>query len=94
MIHLGGLIIASAVAVLYNAGVDQYASFRVRQMATIPLEYIEGASTSTAKLRKSVSRAGIVGDLNQRQAWNNWFLDQPSTSVPDLAPGEYTFMYR
>ena len=79
---------------LYNAGVDQYASFRVKQMANIPLEYSEGASVSTAKLRKSVSRAGIVGDLNQRRAWNNWFLDQSSKGVPDLAPGEYQFTYR
>eukprot|EP00581_Thalassiosira_minuscula_P033256 CAMPEP_0183778678 /NCGR_PEP_ID=MMETSP0739-20130205/52023_1 /TAXON_ID=385413 /ORGANISM="Thalassiosira miniscula, Strain CCMP1093" /LENGTH=217 /DNA_ID=CAMNT_0026021117 /DNA_START=9 /DNA_END=658 /DNA_ORIENTATION=+ len=93
MIHLGGLIIVSAITVLYNVGVEQYASFRVKQMAKIPLEYSNDSSVSTAGLRKSVSPAGIVENLKYRQAWNNWLLDQPS-AVPPLEPGEYTFMYR
>ena len=98
MLHIGGIIIASAVAVIYNVAVDHYAAHRLKQMASIPLEVSNESkhTKSTAELLQS--RSGLLESLDDRRAWNNWLLSKNDKDLGEaeelLIPGEYGYMYR
>mmetsp|Transcript_13558 Transcript_13558/g.22570 ORF Transcript_13558/g.22570 Transcript_13558/m.22570 type:complete len:243 (-) Transcript_13558:315-1043(-) len=91
MIHLGGIIVAGAAALLYNVGVGQYGEFRTRQMAAVPaLETCENATITktSSELRRTVSPlTGLVEKAEDRCAWNTWLLS-PSSAARQCSEGD------
>lgn len=98
------ILLAGAVALLYNGAVDRYGDWKMQRMATIPpleVPICDGgygdpslSLKTPTELRRTVSsRSGLVERLDDRRAWNAWLLS-PLPSIDTLTPGIYTFQYR
>jgi len=102
------ILLAGAVALLYNGAVDRYGDWKMQRMATIPpleVPICDGGCgdpslslETPTELRRTVSsRSGLVERSDERsddrRAWNAWLLS-PLPSIDTLTPGIYTFQCR
>ena len=85
----------SAGILSYSIGIDVLAGHKLNKMKKLDVNIASGNQFRYSKYIDTISRSGIVENIENRNEWNKLCNKENSwNGAPGIIPGEYSFVYR